>query len=208
MRDLDRVHPSIADLEAAVRGRVPKFAYDYMMRGTGRDECLARNREALKRVDLVPEYLIESVTPVIETHLFGRTWRAPFGVAPVVVAAVGHQRAGIVTLGDAGQVLAKECVHVALGLLEHRRAVPQGVVEIEGHAADGRAREPSRRRHEGRGGATGLKPCRSAQSQSGPSQATRARSTRPRRSKCSPSARKRSSCCAAPTPSRRGAQRP
>ena len=93
MRDLDHVHPSIADLEAAVRGRVPKFAYDYLMRGTGRNECLERNREALKRVDLVPEYLIESVTPVIETRLFGRIWRAPFGVAPVGLGGLVWPRA-------------------------------------------------------------------------------------------------------------------
>ena len=93
MRDLDHVHPSIADLEAAVRGRIPRFACDYMMRGTGRDECLERNREALRRVDLVPEYLIETVTPVIETRLFGRTWRAPFGVAPVGLGGLIWPRA-------------------------------------------------------------------------------------------------------------------
>ena len=93
MRDLDRVHPSIADLEATVRGRIPKFAYDYMMRGTARNECRERNVEALRHVDLVPEYLIETVPPLIETRLFGRTWRAPFGVAPVGLGGLIWPRA-------------------------------------------------------------------------------------------------------------------
>ncbi len=81
--DLDRKYPTIADLEAAVRARIPRFAYEYMTRGHGLNECRDRNREALKRVDLTPEYLIETVVPDIGTPLFGRTWRAPFGVAPV-----------------------------------------------------------------------------------------------------------------------------
>ena len=81
--DLDRKYPSIADLEAAVRRRIPRFAYEYMTRGHGRNDCRERNVEALRRVDLTPDFLIETVTPNIETPLFGRTWRAPFGVAPV-----------------------------------------------------------------------------------------------------------------------------
>ena len=81
--DLDKKYPSIADLEAAVRRRIPRFAYEYMTRGHGRYDCLERNRNALRRVDLEPEYLIETVTPNLETPLFGRSWRAPFGVAPV-----------------------------------------------------------------------------------------------------------------------------
>ena len=81
--DLDRKYPAIADLEAAVRRRIPRFAYEYMMRGHGRFDCRERNVEALRRVDLDPEYLIEKVVPEIATPLFGRTWSAPFGVAPV-----------------------------------------------------------------------------------------------------------------------------
>ena len=81
--DLDRKYPAIADLEAALRRRIPRFAYEYMMRGHGRFDCRQRNIDALRRVDLTPEYLIEKVTPKIEMPLFGRTWSAPFGVAPV-----------------------------------------------------------------------------------------------------------------------------
>ena len=81
--DLDRKYPAVADLEAALRRRIPRFAYEYMMRGHGRFDCRERNIEALRRVDLTPEYLIEKVAPKIEIPLFGRTWSAPFGVAPV-----------------------------------------------------------------------------------------------------------------------------
>ena len=81
--DLDRKYPAIADLEAAVRRRIPRFAYEYMMRGHGRFDCRQRNIDALRRVDLTPEYLLEKVIPNIEMPLFGRTWSAPFGVAPV-----------------------------------------------------------------------------------------------------------------------------
>ena len=93
LSDLDQAYPSIADLEAAVHRRIPRFAYEYMMRGIGRNACRDRNREALERVDLTPEYLVETVTPVIETPLFGRTYRAPFGVAPVGLAGLIWPRA-------------------------------------------------------------------------------------------------------------------
>ena len=91
--DLDKKYPSIADLEKAVRGRIPRFAHDYMMRGHGRNDCRERNREVLRRVDLRPEYLIETVIPKVETPLFGRTWSAPFGVAPVGLSGLIWPRA-------------------------------------------------------------------------------------------------------------------
>ncbi len=91
--DLDRKYPAIADLEAVVRRRIPRFASEYMMRGHGRFDCRQRNLDALRRIDLTPEYLIESVIPKMETPLFGRNWSAPFGVAPVGLSGLIWPRA-------------------------------------------------------------------------------------------------------------------
>ncbi|MEL6480446.1 MAG: alpha-hydroxy acid oxidase [Pseudomonadota bacterium] len=81
---LDQRFPSISYMEARARRRIPRYAWDYLMGGIGEEAGVARNREALTAVSMTPRYLEPmSGEPVLETELFGRTWSAPFGVAPV-----------------------------------------------------------------------------------------------------------------------------
>ncbi|MEO0957786.1 MAG: alpha-hydroxy acid oxidase [Pseudomonadota bacterium] len=81
---LDQRFPSISYMEATARKRIPRYSWDYLMGGIGEEAGVARNRAALTAVSLTPRYLEPmSGDPVLETELFGRTWSAPFGVAPV-----------------------------------------------------------------------------------------------------------------------------
>lgn len=76
-------YPSVADLKKRAGRRIPYFAWEYLDSGTGFEECLDRNRNALRRITLVPRFLKGDFTPQIETELFGTDYNAPFGIAPV-----------------------------------------------------------------------------------------------------------------------------
>jgi L-lactate dehydrogenase (cytochrome) len=91
--------PSIEDLRARAKKRVPRFAFEYLDGGCNEDVNLHRNRSDLQSVELRPRYLIDEFSPQMETVLFGQTYSAPFGIAPI-----GLQ--GLVWPG-AAQILAK-----------------------------------------------------------------------------------------------------
>jgi isopentenyl diphosphate isomerase/L-lactate dehydrogenase-like FMN-dependent dehydrogenase len=125
---LNRRFPSIHEMERAAARRVPKFVHDYVVGGIGSGQGLRRNRRALDAVSLMPRYLAASVdAPDPSVTLFGETYAAGYGVAPV-----GN---GGSVWPDAADHLAAEakarrqpfCVStVAVGSLEHLR----------GHAED------------------------------------------------------------------------
>ena len=77
-------YPSVWDLEAGFEKAVPKFAFDYVVGGIGDEHNLQDNLDALKSVKLRPRYLSDKANhPDLSTSLFGETYSAPFGVAPV-----------------------------------------------------------------------------------------------------------------------------
>lgn len=77
---------NIADLRLVARRRCPRFVFDYMD-GAAEDEIgVAENRNALRRAQLVPRYLVDVSTRSQATALFGRTYDHPFGVAPMGLA--------------------------------------------------------------------------------------------------------------------------
>jgi L-lactate dehydrogenase (cytochrome) len=80
---LEQRFPSVSFMERAARRRVPKFAYDYLTGGIGQELCLRRNREALDAVQFMPRYICDLDTPDMRTDIFGHTFDAPFGVAPM-----------------------------------------------------------------------------------------------------------------------------
>ena len=81
--DLMNRFPSIAYLRRCARRRIPHFAWEYIDSGTGADECVRRNREALSAVTLIPQYMKGEFEPDISTTLFGIRYAAPLGVSPV-----------------------------------------------------------------------------------------------------------------------------
>ncbi|MEM7171837.1 MAG: alpha-hydroxy acid oxidase [Pseudomonadota bacterium] len=80
---LDQRFPSFAAMERKARRRVPKFAMDYLSGGIGREVGLARNRQVLDQIQLLPRYIMDEVPPETSTHFLGRYYSAPFGVAPL-----------------------------------------------------------------------------------------------------------------------------
>ena len=76
-------YPRISDLAAKAYTRIPHFAWEYLDSGTGYDVGAKRNVEAMHDVRLTPKLLQGLFEPNTETEIFGQTYAAPFGVAPV-----------------------------------------------------------------------------------------------------------------------------
>jgi L-lactate dehydrogenase (cytochrome) len=82
--DLALRYPTIMDLRKRARRRVPRFAFDYVDGAAGAGETgLARNAAALDAIELVPRYGLENFKADMEVELFGRTFAAPVGIAPM-----------------------------------------------------------------------------------------------------------------------------
>ncbi|MGI9597075.1 MAG: alpha-hydroxy acid oxidase, partial [Acidimicrobiales bacterium] len=75
--------PGIDDLERKAGKRIPHFAWEYLASGTGDDRAVQNNLDGMARVQLVPQLLKGVLEPSIETELFGVTYAAPIGIAPV-----------------------------------------------------------------------------------------------------------------------------
>ena len=80
---LRRRFPTTADLRRHARRRVPRFAFEYVDGGVGLDACVERNAKALDAVELVPRYGMADEMPSTEVMLFGRSYAAPIGIAPM-----------------------------------------------------------------------------------------------------------------------------
>jgi len=76
-------YPSIEDLRERARRRIPGFAFDYLDGGCNEEVNLRKNTSEIREVELKPDYLTEYKGYNIETELFGHTYSAPFGIAPV-----------------------------------------------------------------------------------------------------------------------------
>jgi len=79
----DTRYPSIDDLRKRAMQKIPRFAFEYLDGGCNEDVNLLRNTSDLREVQLKPVYLRTRQAPDLKTTLFGHTWDAPFGIAPV-----------------------------------------------------------------------------------------------------------------------------
>ena len=71
-------------MAASARRRIPRFAWDYMAGGIGREALLGENCSRLDRVKLRPRYLVDDAeTPDLSHSLLGTEYPLPFGVAPL-----------------------------------------------------------------------------------------------------------------------------
>nr|WP_297789791.1 alpha-hydroxy acid oxidase [uncultured Allomuricauda sp.] len=76
-------YPSIEDLREKARRRIPKFAFDYMDGGCNEEVCLRKNTAQIREVELLPRYLDKYTEANLTTELFGQSYSAPFGIAPI-----------------------------------------------------------------------------------------------------------------------------
>ena len=80
---LHRRFPTVAYLRRGARRKLPHFAFEYCDGGAGADGGICRNWTALDAVELVPRYGGTTALPPIGVELFGRSYSAPIGVAPM-----------------------------------------------------------------------------------------------------------------------------
>jgi L-lactate dehydrogenase (cytochrome) len=83
MHPLEQTYPAISDLRRRARCRVPRSIWAFLEGGTGDDECVQRNLDGFAKITMLPRLLKGQLDPAIETTLFGQSFNAPFGVAPV-----------------------------------------------------------------------------------------------------------------------------
>src|SRR5690349_14152654 len=75
-------YPTIDDLRTKARRRVPRFGFDFVDGGATEEYCIHRNTDAFQAIELLPRYCIEGKADT-KVELFGRTYAAPIGVAPM-----------------------------------------------------------------------------------------------------------------------------
>ena len=76
-------YPSIEDLRAKAKNRIPEFAFEYLDGGCNEDINLNKNTYELRKVEMKPRYLVPFKGANLKTELFGHEYDAPFGVSPV-----------------------------------------------------------------------------------------------------------------------------
>jgi L-lactate dehydrogenase (cytochrome) len=120
-----RWYPTIYDLRRGAKKRLPHFAFEYGDGGAGDDTGIKRNWSALDAIEMVPRYGVMPELPPVGVKLFGKTYTAPLGVAPmgspIVVwpgadklFAKAAQHAGVpYTLGCAGGATIEEIAEIA-----------------------------------------------------------------------------------------------
>ena len=83
----------VADFRARAKRRLPKFVFDYLDGGAGSEAGVRRNEQAFDALMLRPRALVDVEQRSLAATLFGRTWSAPFGTAPVGMGNVIWPRA-------------------------------------------------------------------------------------------------------------------
>lgn len=76
-------YPSVYDLRQKAEKKIPRFAFEYLDGGCNEDVNLHKNTSDIREVELLPYYLKNHTKSDMETELFGHTYDAPFGIAPV-----------------------------------------------------------------------------------------------------------------------------
>ena len=79
---LDRA-ASIDDLRLRAKRRIPRFAFDLVDGGAESERNMRRNIEAFEEVELTPRYMVDVSEIDTQATLFGQTYDAPFGMAPI-----------------------------------------------------------------------------------------------------------------------------
>ena len=86
-------YPAMADLRDRARSRIPHIAWEYLDSGTGDEKAVARNLDAMANVTLVPRFMRGRPESEVATTLFGQSYNAPFGVAPIGLGGLMWPRA-------------------------------------------------------------------------------------------------------------------
>lgn len=91
--EINPKYPDIDFLRDRAKKRIPGFAFQYLDGGCNSEVNIRRNTKEIRDVQLRPYYLREYGGISTETQLFGETYSAPFGVAPVGLQGLMWPRA-------------------------------------------------------------------------------------------------------------------
>ncbi len=87
---------SLDDFEAAARRHLPAPVFAYVSGGVERNQTPRANEQAFERHEFVTRVLVDTSKRSTETTLFGKTWSAPFGIAPMGTCALSAYRGDLV----------------------------------------------------------------------------------------------------------------
>src|SRR5688572_10856857 len=87
---------SLGDFESLARKRLPKALFGYVSGACEENHSFRANRESFDEYGLNTRVLVDVSKRQQETELFGHKYSAPFGIAPMGVAAMTSYRGDIV----------------------------------------------------------------------------------------------------------------
>ncbi len=93
-RDITRAL-NIADLRDIARRRVPGFVFEYVESGAEDEVTLRGNREALERLRLIPQTLVDTSARHQRSSILGRPANAPLVIAPTGLNGLLHPDADV-----------------------------------------------------------------------------------------------------------------
>lgn len=91
-----------ARLEQAAQQKMTPEAWAYIAGGAGREGTMTANASAFDRWRIVPRMLRDVEQRDTSVSLFGRTWPAPFFLAPIGVLEMAHPQADLAVARAAG----------------------------------------------------------------------------------------------------------
>jgi len=84
------------DFEVAARRHLPAPVFAYVSGGVERNQSVRANARAFERYEFVTRVMVDTSKRSTETTLFGKTWSAPFGIAPMGICALSAYRGDLV----------------------------------------------------------------------------------------------------------------
>jgi len=94
---------ALEDFEPEARRILPRPIYGYVAGGTETDAALRGNRSVFDELSFVPRVLVNTAARDGRVSLFGRTYQAPFGIAPMGGTSLGCFRGDEVLARVAGE---------------------------------------------------------------------------------------------------------
>lgn len=79
---------NIDDLKQLAQRRLPRVAWDYLERGAEDDVTMRANRSGFERIRFMPRTLVDVSGRTLKHELFGKSYTAPFGIAPTGAAGL------------------------------------------------------------------------------------------------------------------------
>jgi len=94
---------TLDDLQDAARRVIPRPIFGYVMGGAETNASLRANRAVWDEIAFVPKTLVDTSGRTQQTTLFGHSYSAPFGIAPMGGTAMAAYRGDLVLAGCAAQ---------------------------------------------------------------------------------------------------------